>query len=318
MDNKKQMTGLNSFLLVVTALIWGCAFVAQSTGGDVIGAYAFCCLRYLIGGAVLIPVIKILDKTKLTSKKPESKDEKKTLLAGGACCGACLAVASMLQQVGINSGTPVGKAGFLTACYIVLVPILGIFLKKKCGINVWLAVAITVGGLYLLCINGKLTIQKSDLLVMACALIFACHILTIDHFLEKGVHPVRMACLQFFAASVISFFPMFFYELHMNPEALLKMLSLAFGNKQALISLLYAGVMSSGVAYTLQIVGQKGVNPTVASLIMSLESVFSVLAGWVILHQTLTFREIIGCALIFAAVVLAQIPVKQKIIKNPE
>ncbi len=301
-------TKRNSFLLVLTALIWGVAFVAQSEGGAETGPYTFTCLRYLIGGTVLIPVIKILDKAGLSGEsKPTDAHPKKALLKGGLCCGLCLAVASILQQVGIFLGTSAGKAGFLTACYIVLVPILGLFLKKKCGASIWAAVGITLVGLYLLCMKGSFTMERGDALVLSCSLVYAMHILTIDHFVNRNADPVRMSCIQFFTASFIAAFPAFFLELHGSIGELPQALAVAFSGK-ALISILYTGVMSSGVAYTLQIVGQRDVNPTVASLLMSLESVFSVLAGWIILGQGLNLREILGCALIFIAVVLAQIP----------
>ena len=309
----KTKTTRNSFLLVLTALIWGVAFVAQSEGGDATGPYTFTCIRYFIGGIVLIPVIKLLDKTGITGdKKPKTKEQKKELIKGGICCGLCLSVASILQQVGIYLGTTAGKAGFLTACYIVLVPILGIFLKKKCGLNIWFAVAITVAGLYLLCMHGSLKMQKSDILVLMCSLVYAMHILTIDHFIYKDVDPVRMSSIQFFMSSAVAAFPMFFIEMHGDFSNFAPAMAIAFSGK-ALVSILYTGVMSSGVAYTLQIVGQKDVNPTVASLIMSLESVFSVIAGWIILGETLNLKEIIGCVLIFSAIVLAQIPQKKSV-----
>ena len=301
----------NSLILVLTAFIWGVAFVAQREGGSETGPYTFICIRYIIGGLVLLPVIKILDKAGISADtKPTTKEDRRLLLKGGIACGTCLGVASIFQQVGMYLGTTAGKAGFLTACYIILVPILGLFLKKKCGINIWFAVAIAVAGLYLLCMNGALKMQTSDILVLGCSLVFAMHILTIDNFINKGVNGVRMSCIQFFAASLFGLFPMFFIELHGSFKELIPALTVAFSGK-ALISILYAGVMSSGVAYTLQIIGQKDVNPTVASLIMSLESVFSVLAGWVILKESMSVKEILGCVLIFGAIVLAQLPKKK-------
>lgn len=306
----KTKTLRNSLILVLTALIWGVAFVAQSTGGAVTGPYTFICLRYVIGGVVLLPVIALLDKAGL-AHKPSTKEAKKQQLLGGVCCGGCLSVASILQQVGIYRGTTAGKAGFLTACYIVLVPIFGLALKRHCGVNVWIAVAVTVGGLYLLCMHGTLTMAFSDVLVLLCSAVYAMHILVIDHFVNRGVDGVRMSCIQFFVASAIALFPMFFGEMQASFSEVLPALTVAFG-KEALLPLLYTGVMSSGVAYTLQIVGQKDVNPTVASLLMSLESVFSVLAGWLILGDALSGREILGCVLIFAAIVLAQLPMNRK------
>ncbi len=310
MTDKK--TTRNTFILVLTAFIWGVAFVAQREGGSETGPYTFIFLRYIIGGTVLLPVIKFLDRAGVSKETvPKTKDDKRLLIKGGICCGACLGVASIFQQVGMYMGTPAGKAGFLTACYIVLVPILGLFIKKKCGLNVWLAVGITLFGLYLLCMNGSFKMQKSDILVLCCSLVFAMHILTIDRFINKNVNGVRMSSIQFYTAAVFGLVPMFFIELHGSFSEIPAMLATAFTGK-ALISILYAGVMSSGVAYTLQIIGQKDVNPTVASLVMSLESVFSVLAGWAILHERLSARELIGCALIFGAIVLAQLPQKKK------
>lgn len=298
----------NSCLLVLTALIWGIAFVAQSEGGDAVGPYTFNSIRSFIGSAFLVPVIFLLDKTG-RSRKPETPEQKKILWIGGICCGIVLCVASNFQQLGLTMGTPAGKAGFLTACYIILVPLLGLFLKKKCSWNIWIGVVLTVLGLYLLCMTeSSFSLQTSDILVMICALCFSVHILVIDHF-SPMVDGVRMSCIQFLVCGLLTAVPMLIYDLpHMGASAWLS----AFGSSTAWITILYAGIMSCGIAYTLQIVGQEGVNPTIASLLMSLESVFSVLAGWVILGQTLGPRELMGCVVIFAAVVLAQIPVGKK------
>lgn len=301
-------TTRNQLLLILTALIWGVAFVAQSEGGDAVGAYSFNCIRSLIGAAVLVPVIFLLDKLGLTSRKPQTKEDKRVLWTGGICCGIVLCLASNLQQLGINFGTAAGKAGFLTACYIVLVPILGIFLKKKCTWNVWIGVALTVVGLYMLCINGSFSLQLSDILVLLCAFVFSLHILVIDHF-SPLVDGVRMSCIQFLVSGLLSAIPMIFVELR---PAGLSAWAGSFVSVGAWIAILYAGVCSCGIAYTLQIIGQQNVNPTIASLLMSLESVFSVLAGWVILHQKLSTKELMGCLFIFIAVVMAQLPMKEK------
>lgn len=302
-------TKRNSFLLVLTAFIWGVAFVAQSKGGDAVGSFSFNCIRSFLGFLVLLPTIALLDKLKLTKGNPKTKKDRKNLIIGGICCGTFLAIASNLQQLGINTGTPAGKAGFLTACYIILVPILGIFLKKKCHWNIWLGVGITVVGLYLLCMNGKLSFQKSDVFVLACALVFAMHILVIDHF-SPLVDGVRMSCIQFLVCSILTAIPMVFLEI--KGAGGISAWSQPLMTFDAWIPILYAGVCSSGIAYTLQIVGQKDVNPTIASMLMSLESVFAVLAGAVLLSERLSVREILGCVLIFAAIILAQIPVKKK------
>lgn len=300
---KKSKAKRNSLLLVLTAFIWGTAFVAQSTGGDAVGPFTFSFLRSIIGGTVLIPSILFLDRLKLTKTSNKEVKSDKNLIKGGILCGIILFVASNLQQVGIYLGCNVGKAGFLTACYILLVPILGLFLKKTCGINVWIGVVLAVIGLYLLCINGSFSIELRDGLLLLCALTFAVHILVIDHF-TVIVDGVRMACIQFFTCGVLSAIPMLLTECKPDQVA-------ALGSLSTWIAILYAGLLSSGVAYTLQIVGQEDLNPAVASLIMSLESVFSVLAGWVILHQVLSFKEIAGCLLIFAAIILAQLPSKK-------
>lgn len=289
----------NSFLLILTAFIWGIAFVAQSKGGDAVGPFSFNCVRSFIGCLVLLPVIKIMDALNV-SKRPTNLDEKKKLWKAGIACGFFLFIASNLQQLGINLGTPAGKAGFLTACYILLVPIIGMFFHKKCHWNVWVGVGITVVGLYLLCMNGSFYLQISDILVILCALVFALQILTVDHF-NPFVDGVRLSCIQLFVCSMLTAIPMLLFEMNSHWLSQFTM--------EAWIPILYAGIGSCGIAYTLQIIGQEDVNPTIASLLMSLESVFSVIAAWIILHQQLSMRQLGGCALIFIAIVLAQLPV---------
>ncbi len=292
----------NSLLLLLTAFIWGVAFVAQSVGGEAVGCFTFNGVRSLIGAAVLIPVIYFLDAQKKKELGEEKflaqKGDKKTLLLGGICCGVMLCIASNFQQFGI-SFTTVGKAGFITAMYILIVPILGLFMKKRVGAKIWLGVVLATIGLYMLCMTSEsFSLSKGDFLVLICPGFFSLHILIIDYFSPK-VDGVRMSCIQFFVCGVISTAIAFVFE---NPSfsAILS----------GWLPILYAGVLSCGVAYTLQIVGQKNMDPTVASLILSLESVFSVLAGWVILHQTLSMRELFGCVLMFLAIILAQLPEK--------
>ena len=296
--NKTQIQ--HSLLLLLTAVIWGTAFVAQSVGMDYVGPFTFLCTRSFIGGAALLPVIAFMDRQKseearLEEKKPENR---KILIRGGILCGLALCFASAFQQYGILF-TTVGKAGFITAMYIVLVPILGIFLKRRAGIKVWISVFLAVAGLYLLCMTEKLSLGKGDALVLLCALVFAIHILVIDHFSPK-VDGVKLSCIQFLVCGILSGVPALLFE---QPNL--------SGILAAWLPILYAGVMSSGVAYTLQIVGQKNMNPTVASLILSLESCISVLAGWIILGQHLSSREIFGCVLMFGAIILAQLPQKE-------
>lgn len=286
-----------SLLLLLTATIWGVAFVSQSVGMDYVGPFTFNATRSLIGAAVLIPCIAFLGKLQGKDREQEvhKKEDKKTLLTGGICCGVILALASSFQQFGIKY-TTVGKAGFITAMYIVLVPILGVFAKKRAGMKVVVSVVIAVAGLYLLCMTESLTLETGDIMVMICALIFSFHIMVIDHF-SPLVDGVKMSCIQFLTCGILCGICMFLFE---DPK--LSMIIAAWK------PILYAGVMSCGVGYTLQIIGQKGMNPTVASLIMSLESVISVLAGFVLLGEVLSRRELFGCALMFAAIVLAQLP----------
>lgn len=289
-------------MLLLTAFIWGTAFVAQSVGMDYLEPFTFNGVRSLIGGVALLPCIWLLQmmngKNGDDPKADGGKRSRRDLMMGGIACGLLLFAASSLQQIGIQY-TTAGKAGFITAFYIVLVPVFGIFLRKKIGWKVWLAVVIAVVGLYLLCIKEGFTIGKGDVLIFLCALVFTIHILTIDHFSPK-VDGVRMSCIQFFVCGIVSLPFMFLLE---KPEigALLA----------GLKPLLYAGVLSCGVAYTLQIIGQKNVNPAVASLLLSLESCFSVLAGWAVLGESLSVRESVGCVLMFAAIILAQLPEKK-------
>ena len=287
----------NNILLVLTALIWGCAFVAQSVGMDYVGPFTFNMARFLIGAIVLLPVIWFMDRQRKTGA--EKGAGQKTLIIGGICCGIALAFASTLQQWGILF-TTVGKAGFITAMYIVIVPLLGIFIGKKVRPLIIGCVAIAVVGFYFLCMTESLRLGLGDFLVLLCAIAFSIHILVIDHFSPK-VDGVKMSAIQFLTAAIISAVPTLLWEQPVFTEIL-----------QAWRSVLYAGVMSCGVAYTLQIIAQKNADPTVASLLLSLESVFSVLAGWVLLGQGLSLKELFGCVLIFCAIILAQLPEKKK------
>ena len=304
----------NTLFLFLTAMIWGAAFVAQSVSMDYIGPFTFICLRSVIGGLFLIPVIIVLDGIRKKSQN-ESADvvnsenilhieteekqrlswKNKQLIEGGIVCGIFLFFANCFQQTGIQY-TTVGKAGFITTFYIIIVPLIGLFFKKYCGILTWIGVVVALAGLYFLCITQKLTIQRGDALILCCSVLYAGQILAIDHY-NPFVDGVKMSCIQFLTGGILGAVFMLLFE---NPS--IAMILSAAG------PILYTGIMSTGVGYTLQIVGQKGLNPTVAALILSLESVFSALSGYLFLHQVLTTRELIGCALMFIAIVLAQLP----------
>ncbi|MBR3396786.1 MAG: DMT family transporter [Lachnospiraceae bacterium] len=294
------------WLLLLTAVIWGTGFIAQRAG-SVIPSFTFTALRSLIGALFLVPVIKIMDRHR--DRKPETGG-RKTLLAGGMACGFFLFAASNLQQYGIELGSTAGNAGFITSCYILIVPILGIFLKRKCSWNVWVSVAAALAGLYLLCIDGPFVLRKEDLFLFACAFVFALHILCIDHFTVR-TDGVKMAALQFLFCGILSLAATAFIDYRMDFNRFAALMH-SIVSTDAWISILYAGAVSSGIGYTLQIVGQKNVNPTVASLLMSLESVFSVLFGWLLLSEKMTNREILGCGILFAAVVFAQLKITNK------
>ena len=297
----------NSLLLLLTATIWGTAFVAQSVGMEYVEAFTFTFARSIVGGIVLIPCIWFLRWLKGREKKTscDVTCAKRPLVTkvewiGGICCGLALCAASNFQQIGI-AYTTVGKAGFITALYVVIVPIMGLFFKKRVSFVVWICVVLSVIGLYLLCMTeGSLTLAYGDLLVLICAVLFSVHIMVIDHFSPQG-DGVVMSCIQFFVCGIVSGIIMLFVE----KPSLENIMAAA-------MPIFYAGVLSSGVAYTLQIVGQKDMNPTVASLILCLESVVSALAGWLILHEALTVRELLGCVLMFVAIVLAQVPMPER------
>lgn len=301
-----------SCLLFLTALIWGVAFVAQSAGMDYVEPFTFNAVRCILGGIVLIPCIGILsyyDKRKQTAVMEEDKirtdkgSQSRLLYLGGLSCGILLFIASNFQQVGIQY-TTVGKAGFITALYIIIVPVLGIFLHRRAGKKVWWGVLLALCGLYLLCMKNEIRLEKGDALVLVCAVTFSFHIMVIDYSSSK-VDGVKMSCIQFFVCGILSAICMFLFEKPNISQIL-----------AAWIPILYAGVMSCGVAYTLQIVAQEGMNPTVASLILSMESVISVLAGWILLKESLSRRELMGCLLMFSAVVLAQLPERKIQKKN--
>lgn len=297
----KKATG--NIILLLTALIWGSSFVAQTTGMEHVQPFTFMGIRTMLGGLVLIPVILIQRRILPITQRPTPEVQRQTdriSLIGGICCGLVLCVAGDLQQFGMVTTSP-GKAGFITSLYIVIVPLLGVFIGKKIQKIVWFCVAAALLGFYLLCFTEQFTISAGDLLILCCAFFFSVHIMVIDHFSEKGVDGVLMSCVQFLTAGGISILLMFICETPTWAHIF-----------AARSSILYSGVMSCGIAYTLQILGQKRTDPTSATLIMSLESVFAALSGWLILHESFSLREFLGCVLVFAAVILSQLPLPQK------
>ena len=301
----------SNILLLITAFIWGSAFVAQKSGMDYIEPFTFNGIRTLIGGLVLIPVVFIMNKGKSEELEAEQEaltDEekakkKRNLIIGGICCGTALFIASSFQQFGV-SYTTAGKAGFITSLYMIIVPIIGIILGRKASKKVWFSVLIAIIGMYFLCMNGESGLNKGDLLVLCCAVGFSFHILIIDHF-SPMVNGIKMSCIQFWVCAAVSAIFMFIFE---KPD--INSIIAAWA------PILYAGALSSGAGYTLQIVAQKDIDPTVASLICSLESVFSVLFGWILLRQALSAKELFGCILVFIGVILTQIPDRKKITAN--
>ena len=330
-----------SLILFLTAVIWGVAFVAQSAGMEHLGPFTYNGVRSVLGGLVLIPCIVLLNRiqgrngseerdtdgrlqqnpavdgtvhSKLSScstrrlagrmdihavKVRDFHSNNRQLLTGGLCCGIILFAASNFQQFGIQY-TTVGKAGFITAMYILIVPVLGLLFHKKAGLQVWIGVLFGVTGLYLLCMQDSLRLDRGDALVLVCAFIFSLHILVIDHFSQK-VDGVKMSCIQFWVCGILSLLCSVLFE---SPD--LHSIVISW------LPVCYGGIMSCGVAYTLQIVGQKGMNPTVASLILSLESVVSVIAGFLLLGQAMSRRELFGCLMMLMAIIFAQLPDRKK------
>ncbi|MFR7417102.1 DMT family transporter [uncultured Megasphaera sp.] len=299
-----QTEAKGTIFLLITALIWGSAFVAQSIGMDYIGPFTFSAARDVIAMIVLMPVILLFTDKREDGTYPPIWQQLKPdaiTLTGGAWCGLTLGIADTLQQVGISM-TTAGKAGFITAIYIVLVPLMGFFIGRRVRRIIIVCVALAMIGFYFLCINGDFEIAFGDLLVFFCAIFFSLHILVIDHFLLKKAHSIKLSWVQFFIAFLFSAALTVLFE---SPTV-----SMLWDAKWPI---LYAGGLSSGVAYTLQIVGQKYTEPTTATLILSLEAVFAVLAGWLILGEVMTGKEIVGCVLVFVAVILAQVPLPSRL-----
>lgn len=314
---KSKMKG--NAMLLLTAFIWGTAFVAQKNGMDLLGPIAFNGIRTVIGGLTLIPVILIMSMRKKSiapedDRSPEElaaakKAENKLLLTGGIACGLALMFAGNIQQIGLFY-TTAGKAAFITPLYVVLVPLIGlVVLRKKIKPILWVCVVVAIVGLYLLCIpseGGFGGINKGDLIILVCALGFSIHILVVDYFSPK-VDGVKLSCIQFLVAGATSI--LLIYPLDPALGFDLPTWSNIIGSW---FNLCYAGIMSCGIAYTLQVVGQAYTDPTSASLIMCLESVFGVLAGMVFLGEMMEIRETIGCIIMFAAIIVAQLPSKEE------
>jgi drug/metabolite transporter (DMT)-like permease len=277
-----------NFLLLLAAFIWGLAFVAQKNGLDFLPPFAFNGLRFLLGGLVLLPVA-------LLRRPAEGTASGRSLWLGGLLCGVFLFLAASAQQIGLL-WTTAGKAGFLTALYVVIVPLLSTLLGKPVRPVLWLCIVLAVAGLYLLCLNGTWSVNRGDLLELFCALMFALHILVVDRVAPRA-DGIRLSCLQFWVCGLLSL-PLILFVERPAPAAV----------SAAWIPLLYTGVLSCGVAYTLQVVAQKNTSPAVASLIMCLESLFALLAGFFILREPVSAREWLGAALLLAALVLAQLP----------
>ena len=292
----------NSLLLLLCSFIWGTAFVAQSAGSGM-GACSFLAGRSWLAVLVLIPTVMVFDAIRRksgTDAKPKTAAEKKKLLAAGFVCGTLLFTASAAQQIGITINPSTAKAGFLTAMYVVLVPVFGLFLGRKGSAQLWASMVIAVVGLYLLCMkNGFGGVETSDWILFSCAVLFSFQIMSIDHF-SPLVDGVRLSLIQFIVVAVESSAAALIFETPTLAE---------YGAN--FLPVVYCGAMSSGAGYTLQILGQKELNPAIASLIMCLESVFSALGGWLLLGQNLSMRESAGCALIFAAVLLSQLPLAE-------
>ena len=291
----KQMKA--NLLLVLTALIWGVAFVAQDVAADALPPLTFNALRMAVAALALTPTVWLNDRKSTAFRwKTMDKPSRGLLLKGGFFCGVMLSLGSAFQQLGISLGTGAGKAGFITALYIVLVPLIGALGGRRVGRLVWIAVALSVGGLYLLCMQGSLSIDPGDGMLILCALSYSGHILVVDCFSRK-TDCLKMSWMQFGVCALFCALGALLFE---QPTWQ--------GVRACVIPILYAGVLSGAVGYTLQIIAQRDAEPTVASLLMSLESVFAVLAGWVILGDLLSLRELAGCLLMMGGIVLAQLP----------
>lgn len=296
---------VSSLLLILISAAWGGSFVAQTKGGNIVGPFSFGFLRFFVAGVAILPFVNLIDKSNALADK-NIKRNKKDLILGGLLCGLFLAGTSAFQQLGLAMGTSSGKAGFLTSCNVIFVALIGLFFEEKVRANVWLGVGITVFGLYFLCINGDFNVMLSDVLVLICSVMNAARIIAVDRYMNKA-DTAKLACVQFFSASAILAVLAVIFEM----DSLLLWWH-TVNQSTVWLSILYAGVIAGTFAFTVQIVAQKNVNATVSSILMSTESVFSVIAGCLIMHEVLSFREIIGCVAIFIAIIVAQLPSKDK------
>lgn len=299
---------ISSILFIIAAMLWGFAFSAQKEAG-VLPAFTIGAVRNIIASVFLILVIPALDKFMKNGRRLFGGDNiidfNKYELIGGTVCGVILTAASAFQQTGLGNGTDAGKAAFITALYVVIVPIIALLFGRRSPLNVWISVGIAIVGFYFLCIKADFTLALSDLLVLICALIFALHIIAIDYFSPR-CDGVRMSCIQFFVAFILNSLLAIIFESPIDFAVI----------GESILPLLYLGICSSGIAYTLQIVGQRDANPAVASIILSLESVFGVIGGAILLGEKMSAREYIGCAIVFVAVILSQIDFKSIIGKK--
>ena len=298
--NKKSHVAM----LFFAALFWGTTFVAQRIGADYVGPFTYLASRSWVAVVFLTPVVRAMDKFHdrrgTDNRRPKDASQRRFLIVAGIATGCTLFAASAAQQIGM-AYTTASKAGFITALYVVMVPVISIFFKKWPAAHIWGCVALSLLGMYLLCMTAeRFSLERGDAYMLVCALLFAIEIMVVYHY-SPLVDGVRLSRLQFLVVGLLSTLFMLLAE-HPTMEAI----------RLGLPAILYAGIFSSGIAYTLQILGQENVNPTLASLVMSLESVFSALSGWLVLHETLSLRELIGCALMFISILLAQIEIKPR------
>ncbi len=300
MEVKKNIKG--ELMLILTAVIWGTSFVSQKLGMNYVEPFTFGASRFLLGALVLIPVILIFDRSNNKNNVKANNDaySRKDLITGGILCGSALFLGASFQQIGIVY-TTAGKAGFITALYIVLVPLFGLFMKKKISRLVWFGVALATGGLYLLCIKDGFTIQVGDAIVMAGTIFWALQILIVDAYNDK-TQGLKLSCAQFITAGILSAVAALIFE----SPSIITIIECAG-------PILYTAIMVVGVAYTLQIIGQKTTDPNIAAIILSMESLFAVISGAIFLKETMTIKEIAGCVLMFAAVIMTQVKSGEKI-----